>query len=219
MTLTLREDLFFCLTDRCALFLDLKANRYFGLTGVADLAFRRIVAGDALDHELEHALEPLRSRGLLSLATSATLRASPSIAAVETEISASPDSASLASTIMALSLHVGAALELKLLGLRAMVHRRQARKATRSGRTKSRASIEQIVCAHARADRLIGGANRCLLRSFALIDHLARHGHFPELVIGVRTGSFSAHCWVQQGSMALNDELDRVQPYTPIMIL
>lgn len=57
----------------------------------------------------------------------------------------------------------------------------------------------------------------CLFDSLALLDFLARHGLFPEWVFGVTAEPFEAHCWVQEGSTVLNDTIERVAAFTPIM--
>jgi hypothetical protein len=58
--------------------------------------------------------------------------------------------------------------------------------------------------------------SRCLPRSLALLDFLARRACPAQLVFGVRTHPFEAHCWVQAGNIVLNDTLSRVGWYTPI---
>ena len=60
------------------------------------------------------------------------------------------------------------------------------------------------------------GLARCLPRSLALIDYLDRHGAPAQLIFGVRTHPFEAHCWVQSGNVVLNDTLSRASWYTPI---
>jgi len=58
---------------------------------------------------------------------------------------------------------------------------------------------------------------RCLFDSLALLEFLARYGVFPTWVFGVRTAPFGAHCWVQAGEVVLNDTVEQVRPFTPIM--
>ena len=59
---------------------------------------------------------------------------------------------------------------------------------------------------------------RCLLRSFLLLEFLRRRGHAEiRWVFGVATWPFSAHCWLQIGSAALDDQVGRLTRYTPIM--
>lgn len=60
---------------------------------------------------------------------------------------------------------------------------------------------------------------KCLLRSFLLLRYLHRHGQDAAWVFGVTTWPFDAHCWLQVEDVVLDDELDRVARYTPIMVL
>ena len=57
----------------------------------------------------------------------------------------------------------------------------------------------------------------CLFDSLALVHFLARFRLYPDWVFGVRADPFEAHCWVQAGSVVLNDTLERVSAFTPIM--
>jgi hypothetical protein len=57
----------------------------------------------------------------------------------------------------------------------------------------------------------------CLFDSLALIHFLARFGLYPDWVFGVQADPFEAHCWVQAGSVVLNDTVERVSAFTPIM--
>ena len=59
----------------------------------------------------------------------------------------------------------------------------------------------------------------CLFDSLALVRYLATQGINARWVFGVREDPFAAHCWVQHGDLILNDHLDRVKTYAPIMIV
>ncbi|MDP9009053.1 MAG: lasso peptide biosynthesis B2 protein [Pseudomonadota bacterium] len=59
----------------------------------------------------------------------------------------------------------------------------------------------------------------CLFDSLALLNFLARYDFFPTWVFGVQSEPFAAHCWVQQNEVLLNDTVDRVSLYTPIMAI
>lgn len=63
----------------------------------------------------------------------------------------------------------------------------------------------------------IPGQGQCLYRAYLLRAHLASMGHGATWVFGVRTWPFSAHCWLQIGDILLDDDLDRVGLYTPIL--
>lgn len=70
---------------------------------------------------------------------------------------------------------------------------------------------------HARLIRT--AADRCLPRSIALALGLAARGLRTNLVIGVKTVPFAAHCWVQHRGKVLSDSVEEVRRYHPILIL
>lgn len=57
----------------------------------------------------------------------------------------------------------------------------------------------------------------CLFRAFMLLRFLRLGGHDATWVFGVRTWPFQAHCWLQSEDTVLDDLLDRVLPFTPIL--
>ncbi len=57
----------------------------------------------------------------------------------------------------------------------------------------------------------------CLFRSFMLLRFLRQGGQDATWVFGVRTWPFQAHCWLQAGDTVLDDLVDRVRPFTPIL--
>ncbi len=66
---------------------------------------------------------------------------------------------------------------------------------------------------------LFSRRDACLFNSLALIEFLAAHAVYPEWVFGVQGRPFAAHCWVQKHGVLLNDTLDHVRRYTPIMVV
>ncbi|MBX7481677.1 lasso peptide biosynthesis B2 protein [Qipengyuania qiaonensis] len=62
-------------------------------------------------------------------------------------------------------------------------------------------------------------ADRCLPQSLALATSLVRLGVRPNVVIGVQAFPFAAHCWVQHREIVLNDSLEEVLRFTPILVL
>ena len=57
----------------------------------------------------------------------------------------------------------------------------------------------------------------CLFDSLALTLYLRRQSLRTRWIFGVREDPFAAHCWVQYGSIVLNEHIDRAHLYTPIM--
>lgn len=62
-----------------------------------------------------------------------------------------------------------------------------------------------------------GGA--CLQRSYMMLTYLRSLGFDADWVIGVRTWPFAAHCWLQVGEIALDDDHERLAAYTPLMVV
>lgn len=57
----------------------------------------------------------------------------------------------------------------------------------------------------------------CLFDSVCLLNFLALYGFYPSIVFAVIPEPFQAHCWLQEDELILNDSLERVDAYTPIM--
>ncbi|MEW6596972.1 MAG: lasso peptide biosynthesis B2 protein [Pseudomonadota bacterium] len=57
----------------------------------------------------------------------------------------------------------------------------------------------------------------CLFRSFMLLAFLRAAGLDATWVFGVRTWPFQAHCWLQAGEVVLDDAVERVSSFTPIL--
>lgn len=59
----------------------------------------------------------------------------------------------------------------------------------------------------------------CRLDAPAICLLFWRYGHPADLVFGVRSTPFAAHCWAQHQSAVLRDTRDRVLQYQPIMVI
>lgn len=59
----------------------------------------------------------------------------------------------------------------------------------------------------------------CLKDSLVLAHFLLSCGVLPTFVIGVRSKPFAAHAWVQSGDIVLNDSVEHIQQYTPILAI
>lgn len=56
----------------------------------------------------------------------------------------------------------------------------------------------------------------CLFDSLALMHFLLAAGRSPRLVMGVRARPFSAHCWVEEDGVCLNDAAETCRSYAQI---
>ena len=57
----------------------------------------------------------------------------------------------------------------------------------------------------------------CTLDSLIYIEFFARHRLFPDWIFGVQANPPDAHCWVQHRDVLINDTIDVVTQFTPIM--
>jgi len=59
----------------------------------------------------------------------------------------------------------------------------------------------------------------CLFQAFLLLEFLGQAGLTADWVFGVKTWPFSAHSWLQSGPLVLNDSVERVSAYRPILVV
>lgn len=103
--------------------------------------------------------------------------------------------------------------------------RRSFRQMVRWGRALEAprpAAPERLAAEAARFRRLLPYVpfqGECLFRAFMLKAYLARAGLGAALVIGVQTWPFQAHAWLQAGPLVLDDTVEHVRAFTPILVL
>jgi hypothetical protein len=66
---------------------------------------------------------------------------------------------------------------------------------------------------------IFGAQDACLYDSLALTRFLSYYRQYPACVIGVQTGPFGAHCWVQEAGFIFNDAPEHVRRFTPIFVV
>jgi hypothetical protein len=60
--------------------------------------------------------------------------------------------------------------------------------------------------------------DRCLVDSLILAEFLHRYGYPARLVIAVHPRPFSAHAWVQVGDCVIDDTVETVRRFAPILV-
>lgn len=219
MSYGLRPSLYHVWLKDDVILLDLYHDRYFALPQEARPLFKRVIeegnededelavlsralGGDALcwidhetpDHRAGH-LQPVRCLGMgtQSVAPGAALRA--------------------------IGYRCQSGLWLRFSSLEEIIARLQKRKAgviAEVGKDDATGSIAQ---AFQKIAPLFPMDDRCLSTSISLIMALFDR-HLPAtFVIGVRAGPFAAHCWVQQRDLLINDDLEKVRTFSPILVI
>jgi hypothetical protein len=77
----------------------------------------------------------------------------------------------------------------------------------------------RVAAAFAGSRLLMHSHNNCLSQSLAFNRACRRWRLAAVFVIGVRLDPFSAHCWVQCEDLVLNDSVERVKHFTPILAI
>ncbi|MBO9378360.1 lasso peptide biosynthesis B2 protein [Sphingomonas histidinilytica] len=105
------------------------------------------------------------------------------------------------------------------LGRPARWFARQRARGIRPRRSAPVSEVHGIARMTARLRPLVPRSGRCLVRSLLLLHMLELRGAHAKWIFGVRTHPFDAHCWVEHDGVVLNDTLEHVRWYTPIVRL
>ena len=102
-----------------------------------------------------------------------------------------------------------------------VVLRRLAQQKSRAATRLSteRVTAQAVAAAFDWSSAIVRSHGRCLPRSIAVAQRLARLGISADLVVGVSLYPFAAHSWVQCSSALVNDRLDGVRHFTPILVI
>lgn len=218
MTYALRPDLAFCFVQQRAIFLDMAADRYFCLDGPADDSFWRLVGGELLKPADHDVLTRLVTRDILNVAGMGNIprpcrHPAPGISHLDAH-RASPAMPRLPSIIWHLT-----TTNLRLRKKPpADVVLHVARLKTMARRTNLVADdLYALARTYDWTRRFFMPLDRCLVRALALATQAAKAGYRIDLVFGVRLRPFAAHCWVEHEGVVLDDRLDHVSNFTPIL--
>lgn len=214
-----RSDLHWCAAGRHIIFLDLSAGRYFSIPTEWNATMQLATAGEPIDPD-HQVLKKLLSTGILVESSAAMIPDNVVLPTAKDELDLSHASGwSFVSHLESLwyQRHVSRALSRQGLGplierLRAIPQPHPKRRA------KSPADYDHIVRAFSTTTLIYTHADRCLVRSIGLLLMIRKSDPEAKLVIGVASSPFSAHAWLQRGPIVLNDCLDRVRAFTPILV-
>lgn len=227
---------YFCCQDDAVVFLDLKNDEYTMLEGIEAAAFRTTLCrrsnpssrGDSNQRDSTHYLEILgelvRNGLLTTAATSHCKPVLPTVTGTPVEHLIDADAAA----VRVQPSHVWrfivsctmAALRLRLCHMETTINAVQRRKALRSGgKAFDYDRARQLVVVFNKLRRWFPADYLCLFDSFALIEFLARHEVFPDWIFAVRPSLWAAHCWIQEGNVAFNEDAEATENYIPIMVV
>lgn len=221
-----------CVTPDAAILLDLRANKYHGLSCQQASALAFLVHGwpcdtrDECKDEREgiEFADQLVHLGLLTKddvhGKSAAPPPLPRVQLRLHEWNGERWPAIRAAHWLRFAMAVARAkFSLRLCSMESTVRRVQRRKAaTASGPTHDLAKLYEVTAVY-RALRpfFYTQKNYCLLDSLVLIEFMALHDLFPTWVIGVTPMPFGAHSWVQVDHYVLTCTVQSAREYMPIL--
>jgi hypothetical protein len=230
-----------CVTDDHVVLLDLQQDKYVGvgreqmaslaarvkgwpLSGVLPLVESPDADGRSSNARADSVLGKMLAAGMLTTDASVGKEAKPvevprpEAALVEDDLEARPE-VTFTHVLRFLLASAVAALSLRLRSIESVISGVAARKAARAGRAPlDVVTARRAVAAFIRLRPLLFGAqDACLFDSLALVRFLSYYRIFPTCVIGVQTGPFGAHCWVQHDAVVFNDAPEYVRRFTPIL--
>lgn len=223
-----------CRTDDGAIILDSKRNRYFGLDHESANCLDTLVAGwppgnpaqptQRLRPEvLDAAIDQMKQRKLLTTYSSPRISHKPSLRRAMSsclrEIMDDSRPISMMTRVRFAASCVTIRYLLSCRTLDAVFRRIESRKAAaRPGGTFDVNAAKHLLEAHTRMRCYVYAArDHCLYDSLVLVEFFSCFNLFPDFVIGVTTGPFAAHCWVQHEELVFNEDYDRVRQFTPIL--
>lgn len=204
----------FCWAGDDLVFLDLRTDRYFQLAPRDRQLFERLCHQEAADADLARfaAADIVRRiDGVSDLAPAHPTLAPDDIYGLE------QPKASLRGAV-----EVGFHVVRSRAAIRSV---RLARTIAELSRQKARADVLADAAILATAMRfdanrsIVPIARRCLIDSVALARMLLGRGLAADLIFGIRTGPFAAHCWLQAGEHILTCPHDEARNFTPILVI
>jgi len=216
MGFALRDDVYYCIANGQVVLLDLRANKLFCLPPAADSAFQCLMETTPTREAHADALEPLISQGVLCEAPGEGL-VGPRTRPVSPlrDLPMRLPQATLAGTLCATVRQLLIMADLRSRPIYAVLGDIRTAKAGQCQRRTNLAdpSTQKRLAAMLATRRIIATEDKCLRWSIAMTRHLGINGAYPDLVFGVRMKPFSAHAWVQDGDIVLNDSADHAILY------
>ena len=199
------DQLAWTVIDGTAVFLDLAQDRYFRLPDERNCEFVSSVAASQSDYPSQPMSLPRPEAWISPVATSQAMELGPF---------------RLAEVARAVWMQKRTERRLASRPFSSVLFEiRQVLEARECAGIRKESGATRTVQAFEHSRLLRSAADRCLPRSIALSISLAARGCRTHVVLGVKLAPFAAHCWVQSASEVLNDSLEEVQRYTPILVV
>lgn len=218
-----REGIGFCRFVGRTIILDIAADRYWQLGEDAAVTLEAITAGGT-DIPSAPTLARLASLGFLAPVTGDhaspesddTFLPQASVSAIEAATALAPLKWAMVCEVAILT--IIARVAVRTFALKSILDRIVARRSYTASSMPD-GNLEAIAQRFMRWRRLLPLRTLCLPDSIAFLWFAMRRGHGPRLVFGVEAFPFTAHCWVQERDVVLNDALHHTSRFKRIMVI
>lgn len=220
MPYRLPDGVHWCVCSDRAIFLDIRADRYFCIPTGPSQTLRRLAAAETAAGDDRH-IRWLLNKGILIASTANEIRAHTSVESAGSDYpigeACRRKPLYVASAILA---EIRFARALRRASLADVLDKCGGRKSATNAERRDLANrVSNIVAAFGIVSLLFRETDRCLVRALALFSVCRKQGIYPKLVFGVRLHPFGAHCWVQLGTRILVGNFEQTRLYTPILVV
>ena len=218
-SLCLRPGISFGRIQGDLVFLDIERDRYFTLRGEAARLFKACCETDVRD------LDPKAKAHLLATGLMEEVARGVRPVAARAEIPLKglfelPGEQARPGILAALEI-AGRLVPIRRALARAGVARRVRRiESMKTGLRPAHGKADLLKLARRfnAARPLVPVTRNCLSDSLACLEFLLSRRAWADLVFGVKLSPFAAHAWVQTDDLILNDHVDYVSEYTPVLV-
>ncbi len=221
MTLALSDKIYGCVSNGRTALLDLENSTYLCLTDDLDPPIQKLLTGKPIDTNEENILQALVDEGVLIRTNGVRTFEKVGIELPKHHIPAEQKPAPFGAVGLAFAYQIAAAITLTFCPLAQVVEKHKARTRRLAMRPLEAdlATLTKTAKAFEASERLLPSNNKCLRRSLAMATYLAHRGVTAKLVIAVKMRPFAAHAWTQVEDVVVNDHIDNVRPFTPILMV
>jgi hypothetical protein len=215
----LRTGVHYCVANRVTTFLDVDADRYFGLPATCHEAFSYLTEnGTALEVHTAGLAPLLDAKLIVPIKDGADFPRPVKVPDVrESVIDQIDTKPSLWGFLRAWNCQWAAERDLRRMPLSRVLANLGSRKPR--GERSIVLPPEKVLASFFETSIVIQNHDQCLRRSVAMVNYLTQHACHPLFVIGVRNNPFEAHAWVQIQDIALNDHVEKIGRFTPILAI
>lgn len=219
MVYSLRPGLSFCRDGDRFIFLDVPRDRYFALADATAACFARLTEGAPASAEDELQLQSLVGR-LLIEGDGPPIRATVPPPRAQVSLIDAKASPNPLRDMMAWAAFRRAILQVRYRGLdHLLTGLARTKRGLGSARPPARTVTEQAASSFRRAGDLASLSDRCLPHSIAVTRWLFRRGVGATLVMGISIDPFQAHSWVQVDDVLINERVELVRDFLPILVI